>query len=150
MQPFWQALYDYGADIVLSGHEHDYERFAPQTPDGVADTSRGIREFIVGTGGAPVHSPSRTPRRRTARSRNDGTCGVLKLTLSPTELRLAVSGRCAGPDLVTDSGSSACVTNKTNQAPVVDAGPDATLVPCPPPPAWTAPSPTTACPRAAG
>ena len=42
-QPFWQALYDYGADVVLSGHEHLYERFAPQKPDGTADATRGLR-----------------------------------------------------------------------------------------------------------
>jgi hypothetical protein len=48
VQPFWQALYDYNADVILSGHDHDYERFAPQTPTGVADATRGIREFSVG------------------------------------------------------------------------------------------------------
>src|SRR5688572_24224192 len=51
-QPFWQALYDYGADVVLNGHDHTYERFAPQSPTAQADPTRGIREFVVGTGGA--------------------------------------------------------------------------------------------------
>ena len=51
MQPIWQALYDYGADLVLGGHDHDYERFAPQSPAGAADPSLGIREIVVGTGG---------------------------------------------------------------------------------------------------
>ena len=50
--PLWDALYAAGADIVLNGHDHDYERFAPQTPAGVADPGAGIREFVVGTGGA--------------------------------------------------------------------------------------------------
>src|SRR5206468_10877660 len=51
LQPIWQALYDANADVVLSGHEHNYERFAPQDPAGRADAGRGIREFVVGTGG---------------------------------------------------------------------------------------------------
>ena len=52
MQTVWQTLYNVGAELVLSGHEHNYERFALQTPDGVADPVHGIREFVVGTGGA--------------------------------------------------------------------------------------------------
>jgi hypothetical protein len=51
MQAIWQALYDAGADVVISGHDHDYERFGPQTPSGLPDPIRGIREFVVGTGG---------------------------------------------------------------------------------------------------
>src|SRR5437667_12614704 len=50
-QPLCQALYEAGADVVLSGHEHNYERFALQRPDGRAGPVRGIREFVVGTGG---------------------------------------------------------------------------------------------------
>ena len=52
--PFWRALYDGGADLVVNGHDHDYERFAPQDPDGREDRVRGIREFVVGTGGAEL------------------------------------------------------------------------------------------------
>ena len=52
--PFWQALYDAGADVVINGHDHDYERFAPQDPAGQEDRTRGLREFIVGTGGAAL------------------------------------------------------------------------------------------------
>ena len=48
--PFWDALQQYSAEIVLNGHDHDYERFAPQLPDGTA-AADGIREFVVGTGG---------------------------------------------------------------------------------------------------
>jgi hypothetical protein len=48
---FWQVLYDAGAELIVNGHDHDYERFAPQAPNGVADPARGIREFVVGTGG---------------------------------------------------------------------------------------------------
>jgi hypothetical protein len=54
-QPFWAALHDAGADLVLSGHDHDYERFAPQDPDGAADPASGIRELVVGTGGRSLY-----------------------------------------------------------------------------------------------
>src|SRR2546422_3721444 len=54
MIAIWQALYDAGADVVISGHDHHYERFAPQAPDGTRDATRGIREFVVGTGGGPM------------------------------------------------------------------------------------------------
>ncbi len=75
----WQALYDYGATIVLSGHDHDYERFAPQTPFGLADAAYGVRQFVVGTGGES-HTAF---RERAANSEvfNDKTFGVLRLTL---------------------------------------------------------------------
>jgi hypothetical protein len=51
MDPFWRALYAAGVDVIVNGHDHDYERFAPQDPDGREDRERGIREFVVGTGG---------------------------------------------------------------------------------------------------
>lgn len=51
LKPLFQALYDAGSDVVINGHNHDYERFAPQNPEGGADPARGIREFVVGTGG---------------------------------------------------------------------------------------------------
>ena len=54
MAPFWDRLYAAGADVVLIGHEHTYERFAPQTPAAVASPT-GIRQFIVGTGGRALH-----------------------------------------------------------------------------------------------
>jgi acid phosphatase type 7 len=47
----WDLLYSYDADLVVNGDEHHYERFAPQDPEGVADSARGIRAFVVGTGG---------------------------------------------------------------------------------------------------
>src|SRR3989442_1938844 len=52
VQPIWQALYDFGAEIAIAGHDHEYERFAPQTPSGQLDVATGIRSFVVGTGGA--------------------------------------------------------------------------------------------------
>jgi len=51
----YQALYDGGADVVLAGHDHHYERFAPLDPEGRLDPARGIRQFVVGTGGAPSY-----------------------------------------------------------------------------------------------
>ena len=64
MAAFWNALSSAGADVVLNGHEHNYERFAPQLPNGVADPA-GIREFVVGTGGAD-HYPFGTPLANSA------------------------------------------------------------------------------------
>lgn len=78
--PFWDALYAAGAEIVLNGHEHVYERFAPQTPNAAADAARGIRQFTVGTGGASLYSFSATIQPNSER-RNNTSYGVLKLTL---------------------------------------------------------------------
>jgi hypothetical protein len=50
--PLWDLLYDASADLVLNGHSHNYQRWRPQTPAGAFDPDRGIREFIVGTGGS--------------------------------------------------------------------------------------------------
>ena len=79
MRRFWQDLYSAGADVVLNGHLHVYERFAPQTPYGRADPARGIREFVVGTGGTGLG------RFRVVKAnsqvRNASTHGVLRLTL---------------------------------------------------------------------
>jgi acid phosphatase type 7 len=79
---FWQTLYAANADIVLDGHDHIYERFAPQTPTGVVDPARGIREFTVGTGGSD-HT-SITSVAANSEVRNAVTFGVLLLTLHPT------------------------------------------------------------------
>lgn len=79
VQPLWQALYDNNADLVLSGHEHNYERFAPLTPSGQLDAARGIREFVVGTGGRS-HYTFGTPITG-SEVRNSDTYGVLQLTL---------------------------------------------------------------------
>ena len=58
MQRMWDIMYANGVDVVVSGHDHLYERFAPQDPDGVADARFGIRQFTVGTGGAEFYSVS--------------------------------------------------------------------------------------------
>jgi fibronectin type 3 domain-containing protein len=79
LQPLWQALYDYGVELVLDGHDHHYERFAPQNASGQLDTAHGVREIIVGTGGA-AHSGVGTPVANSQLT-NASTWGVLKLTL---------------------------------------------------------------------
>lgn len=77
----WRALYDAGAEVVLTGHDHNYQRYAPMRPDGAVDPSRGIREFVVGTGGNG-HYPL-VPRLDGSREAGDDqTHGVLMLTLS--------------------------------------------------------------------
>jgi len=107
LQPFWQALYDYGADVVLSGHDHAYERFAPQGATGLDDPIRGIREFVVGTGGAGLYLATGQPLPNSG-VRNDTTWGVLKLILHPTSydwefIPIAVAGQ-----VFADSGSATC------------------------------------------
>ncbi len=101
---FWRALYAAGADVVLVGHDHDYERFAPQDPAGRADSTRGIREFVVGTGGRSRY-PFRLPRPN-SEVRNAGTYGVLALTLhaSSYDWRFVPE---AGKTF-TDNGSTVC------------------------------------------
>jgi acid phosphatase type 7 len=105
-QPIWQALYDYGADLVLSGHDHDYERFALQDPAGNADPVHGIREFVVGTGGRS-HYPILSVRPNSEVS-DANTYGVLKLSLHPSGYDwqfVPVAG-----STFTDVGSGTCVT----------------------------------------
>ncbi len=77
---FWQDLYSARATVVLNGHDHDYERFAPQDPDGKADPARGIREFVVGTDGNHERTFAASPDPN-SEVRMTGMFGVLKLTL---------------------------------------------------------------------
>jgi calcineurin-like phosphoesterase family protein len=78
----WQALYDHGADLVLAGHGHHYERFAPQTATGAADPRYGIRQFVVGTGGKSHGNVG--PRPRNSQVRDNTSFGVLGLVLRPS------------------------------------------------------------------
>lgn len=81
LRQLWRDLYAAHADLMLVGHEHSYERFAPQDPDGHLDPRNGIREIVVGTGGRS-HDPLGFPIPN-SEVRNADTFGVLKLTLSP-------------------------------------------------------------------
>jgi hypothetical protein len=103
-QPLWQDLYNAGADVVVDGHDHDYERFAPQDPTGKADAVNGIREFVVGTGGAEHRAFSATIANSQVRIAN--VWGIMKFTLHPTGYDwkfIPVAGQTA-----TDSGSASC------------------------------------------
>ncbi len=103
-QPLWQALYEAGAEIVVSGHEHNYERFAPQDPAGSSDPI-GIREFVVGTGGTGHYDDLGTPEPN-SEVFETGTFGVLKLTLSAGSYAWAFVP-VAGSSF-TDSGTGSC------------------------------------------
>lgn len=104
IKPLWQALYEAGAEVVISGHDHDYERFAPQTPDAAPDPKRGIREFVVGTGGKN-HRPLGSPHPN-SEVRNADSFGVLKLTLRSGTYNWQFIPE-AGKTF-TDSGSGVC------------------------------------------
>jgi hypothetical protein len=86
---FWRDLYESGADVVLAGHDHHYERFAPQDPNGNSDPFRGLREFVVGTGGKGGYRgfyrflPIGGYRNPNSEVRNADTFGILVLTLHP-------------------------------------------------------------------
>jgi Big-like domain-containing protein/calcineurin-like phosphoesterase family protein len=104
-QSIWQALYDARADVVVSGHEHNYERFAPQDADGTADPTLGLREFVVGTGGASHYDDEGTPKPN-SEVFNGTTWGVLRLTLEPASYRwefVPVAG-----EAFHDSGTGQC------------------------------------------
>jgi acid phosphatase type 7 len=104
VKPLFQALYEANADVVIGGHDHDYERFAPQKPDGTADPERGIREFVVGTGGKN-HRPFGSPKPN-SELRDATAFGVLKLTLKPNAYDwqfISEEGKS-----FTDSGSGSC------------------------------------------
>jgi hypothetical protein len=77
----WNALHEAGADVVLVGHDHHYERFAPLDAEGDLDRKRGLREFVVGTGGKS-HFDIGSPERG-SRVRDSTTFGILALTLKP-------------------------------------------------------------------
>jgi hypothetical protein len=106
MRDFWTPLYAAGADVVLSGHRHNYERFAPQTPAGVADPVRGIRQFVVGTGGSSL-SKFGSSVAANSQVRNDTAHGVIRFVLHPTSYEwrfVPIAGQT-----FTDSGSASCV-----------------------------------------
>ncbi len=102
--PLYTALHDAGVDIVLSGHEHNYERFQPLDPAGQFDPARGVREFVVGTGGRS-HYPFGPPAPG-SEIRNDDTFGILALTLRPNTYQWQFVPE-AGKTF-TDSGSANC------------------------------------------
>ncbi len=105
MRPIFQTFYDYGVDVVLNGHEHNYERFAPQDAQGIRDNARGIRQFIVGTGGRELRALKK-PKQPNTQVRDNTSYGVLKLTLHSNRYEwefIPVAG-----DTFRDSGSNKC------------------------------------------
>jgi hypothetical protein len=104
IQTIWEILYQHGVDIVLAGHDHDYERFAPLDAQGQADPERGIRSFVVGTGGrslrpfGEIHPASEV--------RDHQTYGVLKLTLRPDSYEWQFIPAAGGT--FTDAGQGTC------------------------------------------
>jgi hypothetical protein len=103
MQKMWDILYAENADLVVSGHDHLYERFAPQNPDGGADAARGIRQFTVGTGGAEFYGVS--VRQPNSEVLINTIHGVLALALGAGQYAWSFVGVDGG---VRDSGSGAC------------------------------------------
>jgi hypothetical protein len=102
MTRFWDIAYAHHADVALSGHDHDQERFVPMTPGGVADPNHGIAQFVSGGGGRSLY-PKGTTVAGSAYFRSG--FGVLELTLQHN----AYSWRFLSPKLrVRDSGSAAC------------------------------------------
>jgi len=100
----WQDLYDAHAELILNGHDHTYERFAPQNPSGALDTTNGIVEMVVGTGGKERYTF--TTVRANSLVRDGNTWGVLKLTLSPGSWSFQFVPEPAKS--FTDSGSGTC------------------------------------------
>jgi Calcineurin-like phosphoesterase len=103
MREIYRTLYDFDVDLIVAAHEHLYERFAPQNADGVMDLARGIRQFVVGTGGANLYPIGRRALNSEAVA---SVFGVLKLTLRPNDYLwqfIAVPG-----DPVSDSGQERC------------------------------------------
>jgi len=104
MRPFFDALYTAGVEMVLSGHEHIYERFAPQKADGTADPARGVRQFVVGTGGHELN-PLGAPLPN-SEFRNNASWGVLRLTLGQGSYSWQFVPVGGGPQI--DAGSGTC------------------------------------------
>ena len=103
VRPLWQALYEHGADVVVSGHDHAYERFAPITPQGTPDPARGIREFVVGTGGKNLQG---TAALRPSSEVRGSAFGVIRMTLKARGYDWAFLPDT--PGAFSDAGSGAC------------------------------------------
>jgi hypothetical protein len=128
VRTFWDELYARGVDVILNGHDHDYERFVPQTPAGAQDLVYGIREFVVGTGGAALRGQGVDPRPPTSQAFYSAGYGVLKLVLSPgsygweflgepgTTFTDAGTGNCHGAPDQTPPESNPTIASTHNTA----------------------------------
>jgi acid phosphatase type 7 len=128
VKPFWDMLYAKGADVILSGHAHRYERHAPMTPEGLVDSTNGIRQFVVGTGGEPggsVIDPNQVPKNVLEKVVLD--FGVIKLDLDAGSYRwsfIAVDGTANGT--VMDSSSDVYGPGGSEQCHGAPGSPDTT------------------------
>lgn len=106
MQPLWDLLASYDAEVVLSGHDHNYERQKPRNAAGLHDDAQGIRQFVVGTGGTGLRSVGSGPFTQAS---NADTHGYLEMTLQPGgyEWRFVPAGGPGNGDFV-DTGSASC------------------------------------------
>jgi hypothetical protein len=105
LKPFYQALYDYKADLIVNGHDHNYIRFALSRPDGTKDAANGVRELLIGTGGRALYGAG-VSTVATIEKKEYNTFGVGKLTLSATGYQVnfvPVAGRT-----FTDSVTGTC------------------------------------------
>jgi len=120
--PAWNVLYNAGVDLIINGHQGNYERFAPQTPTGVANASYGIREIVAGTGGA-LHGPLGTTPAANSEVRNNTAYGVLQVTLG--DGRYDWHFLPAAPSTFSDSGGTLCHAVPGSAAPptAVPGGP---------------------------
>lgn len=107
MTQFWEVLYRYGVDVIINGDVHYYERFMPQTPTGQPDAEHGIRQFIVGTGGATLAKTVGEHGLPTSEVRDNSTNGVIKLTLHEGSYSWEFIPIVGGT--FHDAGSSPCV-----------------------------------------
>lgn len=105
-QPFWEDLYAAKADVVLNGHDHDYERFALQTPTGTSDPAFGVREFVVGTGGKSHYAFTTTEPN--SEVRNNTSYGILEMTLHPHAYDWNFLSTSRETGAFADHGSTAC------------------------------------------
>jgi hypothetical protein len=103
-RPLYQALYDHNAEVAVFGHNHQYERFAPQNPTGGVDTARGLRAFVAGMGGASHYEFGTI--RPNSQARNSDTYGVLKLTLHANSYDWQFVPQAG--KTYTDSGTTTC------------------------------------------
>lgn len=104
MQAIWKDLYEAGVEIAITGHDHDYERFAPQSDVGMADTARGVREFVVGTGGAVLRPFAQIQPNSEVQIAH--SFGALKLTLG--EMGYDWQFLSADSGKVNDYGAGTC------------------------------------------
>ena len=104
VKALFEVLYEGGADVLLGGHDHMYERFAPQDPGGRPDPARGIRQFVVGTGGAPFYD-FRAELDPNSEVHQNTMHGVLRLVFHPDGYDWEFVGTGAG---FSDKGSERC------------------------------------------